>query len=376
MSADKNKAIKVALIHPNPTWYRIPLFLKLKNENIDIILTDAGSLPTYGIKDSKIIEKYLNNFISFKSLIVSLNGITFKITPALLKHIMKYNVIIWGDFITSLSALIFIPIWKLKKIKIIYWLDIWDYHMPLLRKLIDPIITRIIKMGDLYLAHGKKHLQYLLKLGINKERIILCRNASVIKTSNEDYERAKEIRNQYRYDYIALFVGGFIKRKNVDILIRAIKILSDKGINLGAIIIGDGPERKNLEKLVKDLKIENRIIFKGWINYYELAPYYIACDLFVFPSVNEPWGLVINEALQFNKPVITTNSVGASELIIDKKNGIILSKITPDDLAEAILYTINNLNKLKMNSAELMKEYSYENMAKNFLKAIKILYNN
>lgn len=115
--------------------------------------------------------------------------------------------------------------------------------------------------------------------------------------------------------------GRMTKVKGFDLACKTAKILKDRGIDFLWRFVGDGTERENIERLVKDLGITDNIEFTGIKkNPY---PYIASCDIYVQPSYEEAYGLSIKEALLLNRPVITTDTLGGRSLVKNGVNGAI-----------------------------------------------------
>lgn len=136
---------------------------------------------------------------------------------------------------------------------------------------------------------------------------------------------------------VVLFTGRLTKYKGVDYLIRAAKSIEGT-----VLIVGDGPERENLEKIIKDYAISNVKIL-GWIktdDNISLNAFYARSDVYVAPSTwKEPFGLVIVEAMASKKPVVATHSGGITSIIKHGVNGFLVK--TKD--SKAIIDTVNML---------------------------------
>ena len=105
-------------------------------------------------------------------------------------------------------------------------------------------------------------------------------------------------------------------------LLRAFEAIP-KSLNAGLIFLGDGELRRSLEAYAHERSLKN-VRFVGFKNQTEMAPYYSMADVFVLPSGFEPWGLVVNEALCFGLPVITSDKVGATgDLVQEGVNGFV-----------------------------------------------------
>lgn len=122
-----------------------------------------------------------------------------------------------------------------------------------------------------------------------------------------------------------IYVGRLIAHKNIDMLVRATGLLVKNNPELLLMIVGDGPERKNIEKLVAQLQIGKNVRFVGFVeDHDEVLAYMHASKVFVLPSTREGFGIVVIEANTCGLPVITTDhrNNAAKDLIIKDENGI------------------------------------------------------
>lgn len=170
----------------------------------------------------------------------------------------------------------------------------------------------------------------------------------------------------------------FIRQKRQDILLKAFAIVSAKNSNIKLKIIGNGPDRIQLEKLSKKLKIEDRVLFIENIDHVEDE--LKTAKLFVFTSDYEGMPNSILEALSMGVPVITTDYSpgGAKKLIEDKNRGIVVPRKDIDRLAYAIIELLSDDRKLK-NMSETAKsicqEYSETIVYKKWINYIENISN-
>ena len=166
---------------------------------------------------------------------------------------------------------------------------------------------------------------------------------------------------------LVLSVGQFIYRKGFDILLKAWKNCptEDK-----LLVIGDEPTEEMLS-LKENLELCN-IFFCGFKNKEELSNYYKASDLFVLPTREDIWGLVINEAMAYGLPVITTNRcVAGRELIDNGINGYLVPVNNIDALSNCINTALyGNLKEMATSCLNRIKDYSIENMAKAHIEGL------
>lgn len=178
---------------------------------------------------------------------------------------------------------------------------------------------------------------YLVKIGVSPSKIMSISNGVDI----EVFKPCADKKGEY-----CLFVGSLVPRKGVNYLLHALAELDD----LSCLIVGDGPEKKPLVTLAKELAIENRVKFIGAItNQEKLAELYSAASFLVLPSLSESFPLVIPEAMACATPVISTKLPGPSDIIHDGSNGFLVEPGNAKELAEKmrILKDSPNFGKQK-----------------------------
>jgi glycosyltransferase involved in cell wall biosynthesis len=130
---------------------------------------------------------------------------------------------------------------------------------------------------------------------------------------------------------VFLYVGRLIKRKNVDLIIGAARRINDERI--AVVIAGDGEERTSLEALANGAA---GVTFIGGVEPDDLPLYYAAADALILPADQEPWGLVINEAMACGLAVIAHGDCGAAMDLVGPDVGVKLGTFSVPELAEAM----------------------------------------
>lgn len=170
-------------------------------------------------------------------------------------------------------------------------------------------------------------------------------------------------------------------KKGQDILIKALKICKDRGVNFNCDFVGGiydyGKESfEYLKTLVEELELEKNIKFLG--NREDIPQLLSQSDLFVLPSRNEGLGLVVLEAMASRVPVIASNIDGPAELIQNNKTGLLFESENYEDLAEKILYMYNNRDKMENFSKEayeFVHEFDIQIMCKKYIELYEKLIN-
>jgi glycosyltransferase involved in cell wall biosynthesis len=153
---------------------------------------------------------------------------------------------------------------------------------------------------------------------------------------------------------VLVAVGRLSQQKGFAYLIKALSEVKKKEKNFKLLLIGDGEERKNLEKLSKELGLEEEIIFLGKVSHDKLPKCYHAADIFVLPSLYESFGIVFLEAMASGLPIISTNIAAIPE-VVNKKVGILVKPKNVQELAEAILALINDEKRRREMGKEGMR---------------------
>jgi glycosyltransferase involved in cell wall biosynthesis len=129
-------------------------------------------------------------------------------------------------------------------------------------------------------------------------------------------------------------MGRFVGKKGFDVLIEALHRLLASNVAFRAVIAGDGDEGPALQRLVRRHGLDRIVEFPGWQE--DKTAFFRRIDVFCLPSLHEPFGIVLLEAMAEGLPVIATDSEGPSEILRDPRDGMIVPRANPVALAEAI----------------------------------------
>ncbi|NER31397.1 MAG: glycosyltransferase family 4 protein [Symploca sp. SIO1C4] len=215
-------------------------------------------------------------------------------------------------------------------------------------------------------------------------------NITKFNSSQISQKRIKEIRNQFnlKNEQVILSAGRITPEKGLHVLIEAMKLVV--AIQPESILLVAGPFATNapspiasqerdsqlhkIEKLKNNYKgylksisygIEEKVKFLGSLPHAQLAAYYSLCDIFVHPSVwNEPFGMILTEAMSCQRPVISTYRGGIPEIVVHNQTGLLVQPNDPQALAEAILQLLKSeVRRQEMGRAgkiRVEQEFSWE----------------
>jgi glycosyltransferase involved in cell wall biosynthesis len=168
---------------------------------------------------------------------------------------------------------------------------------------------------------------------------------------------------------LLLTVSRLWPAKNIGTALMAFRIVVEELPDAMYVIVGEGPSAQTLEGLAFRLGIGHRVKFVCDAEVESLAEFYGACDVFVFPALGEPWGLVALEAMASGKPVVAANDGGLPEMINDKHDGILVRPRDPRSYAQAILCLLNDRSlaeAMGARAAITAKAYTWERMARSY----------
>ena len=208
------------------------------------------------------------------------------------------------------------------------------------------------------------------EFGVSKDKIRIIHPP----TDFSKFNSKRKPKTKIDFDYI-LFVGRLDKRKNLEVLFKAFKDINKKLASLKLVVLGDGPERKNLEKFSIDIGIRKNIVFTGFVDDETKIDYLSQAKVFVLSSTQEGFGIVLVEALGLGVPIVSTDCGGPSDIVEDGKNGYLTKIGDHEELSERIhdLLIDENLRKEfgRYGRISVMKKFSIEKIGEKFLKEYK-----
>ena len=227
------------------------------------------------------------------------------------------------------------------------------------------------------LATGPAQAEYALEYTNRPKKIFVIGNPSqylgdlVHKSvyQREEWRRDFQLENQF----VVLYVGRLSPEKGLSTLFHALEKVYRKGVRPVLVLAGSGPLEATLRR--ESFRRGLRVVFAGFCQRQELAQYYRASDVFVLPSESEPWGLVVNEAMEFELPLILSDKVGSvPALLHEGVNGLSFPSGNEAALAQCIerLAGDEALRKsMGEASSQMVKGQSIENWCEAVVRAIK-----
>lgn len=308
---------------------------------------------TYRFQETKTVEDGYNRGVIL-------------VSPTVIFPLLKYNpqvVFASGFSIWTVLAIALQPIGKWKLI-LVYESSSpnVDFRDSPLRSNLRRWMTQFM---DGFISNSQRGKEYLVDfLGVEANKIaarpyMVPDTQTLLQNRSENRSQSLALKSP-----IFLCVGLLVPRKGVKYLLQACSIVRDRGYSeYSLVLVGDGEQRAELEAFVKDHQLEQQVTWTGWLNYGDLGTYFNAADVFIFPTLEDTWGVVLLEAMAFGKAIISSKWAGASEMVVEGENGYVIDPYEPDKFAEAMRRLIDDpelIEKMGEKSQELMAEHNAE----------------
>lgn len=182
-------------------------------------------------------------------------------------------------------------------------------------------------------------------------------------TTQEKQKIRSQLFGAEKDDKVILSIAALHPRKGLQYLLKAFKKIHEQKNSTRLAIVGEGPEKKSLQKLAEKLKIQDHVRFLGQQD--NIPKLLKSSDLFVLPSIKEAFGLVLLEAMAAQVPIVATKVGGIPEIVDDRKTGFLVEPRDADQLGRTILMLLNNsplMNKVAFLGHHRVKQFDIQNM--------------
>ncbi|MDH5092760.1 glycosyltransferase [Clostridium perfringens] len=242
----------------------------------------------------------------------------------------------------------------------------------------------VVKNSNFIFANGKIGKEYFKNQFKYNEKYIYNQYLTVdSELINSMYNNRFQYRSNVRKKLniknekkVVIFSGRLISIKNVEIIIEAISKIKEKD-NIIFLVTGGGILKEKLEELASKKNV--KIYITNFIKKQEeLFKYYFAGDVLVLPSIDEPWGLVVNEAMNAGLPVIVSDKCGCSmDLVKDGYNGYIFNSSDVEELKEKLQKVLFvNSESMGKESRRIISNWTFKDSRKSLEDALDNLYIN
>jgi 1,2-diacylglycerol 3-alpha-glucosyltransferase len=265
----------------------------------------------------------------------------------------------------------------------------FDEKRYALAESIKRIVVSLFSAG---LTGGQLQMEYLITLGLPRDRVFtgydVVDNEYFRQKAEEVRSQATEVRRKSGLpENYFLASARFVPKKNLPTLIRAYaryrQLAADHDHGQRStenrpwdlVLLGDGPLKADLCRLISDLKLYGHVHVPGFIQYRELPAYYALADVFVHASTTEQWGLVVNEAMATSLPVIVSNRCGCvRDLVVEGRNGFTFDPGSVESLGKLMLdmcrLSKRRLEDMRGESRRIIEDFTPAHFATGAERAI------
>lgn len=240
---------------------------------------------------------------------------------------------------------------KLLRSKFILWSGSWMLTTQNRGNMVESLKRLFVRGCNSYVSYGSLAGEYLKYLGASEKKIFVGHNMSDL----EFYDKAvglirlrddfQQTQNKYA-KVLFLFAGQLVTRKGIINLLHSFSQIP-KRYDWQLLVAGDGPLRSEIGSLCQQLGIADRVTMLGFLDRAALAEYFALADLFVLPSLIEPFSLVLSEALVSGLYVIASKYDGAAyDLVNEPQNGIVIDPMKIDEVAKALTQLMDRFDSL------------------------------
>ncbi|MEM3485256.1 MAG: glycosyltransferase family 4 protein [Candidatus Methanomethyliaceae archaeon] len=279
---------------------------------------------------------------------------TYFVIPSAIASVVPVKLFRLPHVLTVIGGDIFHPTKRLS-----------PHRNPFLR----PVASFVMNQADRLVAISQDVKQKVLEFyRVNKPVQVIHFGLPIARADHHEmppkHERSDE-------DFTIVTVARLIKRKGIDTLLRSLSLL--ESLRFKAIIIGDGPDLPQLQAFARELGLQDRVQFMGFVPEERKDELLSLSDVFVLPSIHEGFGLVYIEAMRWGVPVIASNVGGQTDFLSDGETGYL---VPPGDyltLADRIKTLMSDRNRA-WRMGELNKNIARNLSAEACAKAYEIMY--
>jgi glycogen(starch) synthase len=236
-------------------------------------------------------------------------------------------------------------------------------------QLINKPVVSGMRRADRVIAVSGAAKAYCVALGVPNDKIEIIPNGVDLSIFNTKVDGSgMRDKLELARDPLAVTAIRFVKRKGPEYLVSAFSKVLESIPNAKLVIAGSGPEAANLRVQIRKLGMEKSVKILIGLKREEVAELMAAADVFVLPSLIESFGIVLLEAMAVGTPIVCTRTQGATEIVNDEVNGVMIPPADSDALADAILRVLNDsklARALRTNGLKVVqKRFSWKKTAK------------
>jgi len=234
-----------------------------------------------------------------------------------------------------------------------------DYRNSALRLFVRRLM---VWLADAYVTNSQSGKDYLIKVLYARQERVFLQPYEIPDEKTLPGSGAIEGNLSSLQRPMFLFVGHLIPRKGLPLLLEACAILQTRGYNTySLVVVGNGSQQDELQAFCRDHHLSDRIQWMGRVSYDQIGSYFKSADVFVFPTLEDTWGVVTLEAMLLGKPILCSKGAGTSELVVHGENGYVFPPDNATELADLMQTFLDNpelIQSMGERSQQIMAQYT------------------
>lgn len=379
------RRVRVLLLHNIMAPYRYPLFRALGGRP-DIDLTVWFMSPS---ARNRRWAQTIDEELGFKYAVLphiefnyfSRDLFTYIFNPSFPWRYRReaFDVLIsagWLDFATQAGFVLS----KLLRQRFILWSESTPNEPSWRRSVAMPLVRTMVRGANAYIAAGTRSRQYLEMLGARQADVFTAFSTVDVDLFRRVSDAARRDRERRKAELgitrrrVVLYCGQFIERKGLRYLLEAFAAIKRHYDDVALVLVGYGPQYSTLMADVHRLSLSDVHVLEH-VEVGDMPSIYALADIFVLPSVEETWGLVVNEAMACGLPVVVTDRAGSSvDLVQDGENGYVVPPSNSASIADCCLRVLTDpslLEYMSSRSQARIDQFTPERAADAFAEAIR-----
>jgi len=251
--------------------------------------------------------------------------------------------------------------------------DIYDptrNYSPHKVKILGWVVSKIINSASVVAAISENTKENAIKYYQPKKDISVIPLAFEKPFFTELSRKDLGLEEARRY---LISIGRLVARKGYKYLIKAMDKLPN---DISLLIIGDGPEKTELENLALKLNLGERVHFLGMVSEEKKFQYLAVSDIYVLSSLHEGFGIVLQEAMEDGLPIVSTNWGGQTDFLLDQENALLINPEDVDAIAVSVISLLQNpelMKKMSNNNKKAVTQFYIPNVSQKYLSIFEIL---
>lgn len=320
--------------------YRLPVFNGIsKKHKLDVLICkDKEANRQWKLEGERLFNTIkLRGFeLSLKNDLGDFRFLYLKFTIIFYLLFKRPDYIIIGD--ASFTSYLAAFVCKMLNIKYIWWNQLIPYT-PINKGFVHKLRKFSYKHAYHHLVAGTLAKEYIKSFGIDEKLITIAPDAIdnqvYINYFNQFKSQREELRQKYNInkdDFVFLYIGQFIKRKNMFLILEGFLKAQQQKENIKLFLVGGGEEELQIKEFIEKNNLTNSVIVLDFLQLEELSKIYTLADALVLLSESEPWGKVVNEAMCFGLPIFASYTIGATPDLVDDNTGIVVDEYKNIDI--------------------------------------------